>query len=57
MIEAMPVNTDLFAEVDQNIRDVKRRALIIWPLVRLSERTHDAVAIRTTVNDATGACN
>jgi len=44
----------LFAEVDQNVRDARQRALIIRPLARLSERTHYAVAIRNTVKDAGG---
>jgi hypothetical protein len=43
-----------FAEIDQNIDDVKQRALIIRPLARLREKTHYAVAIRNTVKDAAG---
>ncbi|HEX7835861.1 MAG TPA: hypothetical protein VF469_00280 [Kofleriaceae bacterium] len=43
-----------FAEVDQNIPDVRQRALIIRPLARLHEKTHYAVAIRNTVKDADG---
>jgi hypothetical protein len=43
-----------FAEVDQNIADIKQRALVIRPLARLHEQTHYAVAIRNTVKDADG---
>lgn len=44
-----------FAEVDQNIRFADSRALIIRPLVRLHEKTHYAVAIRTSVKSADGS--
>jgi hypothetical protein len=43
-----------FAEVDANVRDVQRAALIIRPLARLRPRSHYAVAIRNTVKDASG---
>src|SRR5262249_712974 len=43
-----------FAEIDQNISDVKQRALVIRPLARLHEKTHYAVAIRNTIKDADG---
>jgi len=44
----------VFAEVDQNARQVPDRALVIRPLVRLHEHTHYAVAIRNTVKGADG---
>jgi hypothetical protein len=44
-----------FAEVDQNVRDVNSRALVIRPLMRLHEKTHYAVAIRNTVKSADGS--
>lgn len=44
----------LFAEVDQNVRDVNQRALVIRPLARLHDKTHYAVAIRNTVMSADG---
>lgn len=46
--------TPLFAEVDQNVRDVNQRALVIRPLARLHDKTHYAVAIRNTVMSADG---
>jgi hypothetical protein len=47
--------TPYFAEVDQNITDIKNRALIIHPLARLHPKTHYAVAIRNTVKAADGS--
>ncbi|HEY4243936.1 MAG TPA: hypothetical protein VGM88_29180 [Kofleriaceae bacterium] len=43
-----------FAEVDQNVTEVTRRALIIRPLARLAEKSHYAVGIRNTVKDKDG---
>jgi hypothetical protein len=43
-----------FAEVDQNVRDALKAALIIRPLARLRTGGHYAVAIRNTVKDAAG---
>lgn len=44
----------LMAEVDQNTKDVTKRALIIRPLARLRPKTRHAVAIRNTVKAADG---
>ena len=44
-----------FAEVDQNPRATADRALIIRPLMRLHEKTHYGVAIRTGVKAADGS--
>ena len=43
-----------FAEVDANVRDPLKAALIIRPLARLRTSSHYAVAIRNTVKDAGG---
>lgn len=43
-----------FAEIDQNVRAVERRALIIRPLVRLKPKTRYAVALRNTLEAADG---
>jgi hypothetical protein len=45
----------LFAEVDQNTKDVNVRNLIIRPLARLQPGAHYAVAIRKTVKAADGS--
>jgi hypothetical protein len=45
----------VFAEVDQNTRDVEKRALIIRPLARLETSSRYAVAIRTSVKAADGS--
>ena len=45
----------LFAEIDQNVVDPAHRALVIRPLARLREKTHYAVAIRTSVTSADGS--
>jgi len=45
----------VFAEIDQNVKDPKQRALIIRPMMRLHEHAHYAVAIRTTVKSADGS--
>jgi hypothetical protein len=43
-----------FAEVDANVRDPRKAALIIRPLARLKPSSHYAVAIRNTVKDLDG---
>ena len=43
-----------FAEIDQNVRHVEDRALIIRPLVRLHPRTHYAVGLRRALKAADG---
>jgi len=43
-----------FAEVDQNISDPAKAALIIRPLARLHPKSHYVVAIRNTVKAADG---
>ncbi len=44
-----------FAEIDQNVRKVEDRALIIRPLVRLKPKTHYAVGLRKALKAADGA--
>jgi hypothetical protein len=44
-----------FAEIDQNVRAVEQRALIIRPLVRLHPKTHYAVALRKSLKAADGS--
>ncbi len=43
-----------FAEIDQNVREVADRTLIIRPLVRLQPGTRHAVALRRTLRAADG---
>jgi hypothetical protein len=43
-----------FAEIDQNVVDVKQRSLIIRPLIRLKPNTRYAVGLRTTLKSADG---
>jgi hypothetical protein len=44
-----------FAEIDQNVRAVERRALIIRPMVRLHPKTRYAVALRRSLQAADGS--
>lgn len=46
--------TPLFAEVDQNVMELEKRALIIRPLARLHPSSRYVVAIRNTVKAADG---
>lgn len=44
-----------FAEIDQNVQDTLKAALVIRPLARLTPSSRYAVGIRNTVKDAAGA--
>jgi hypothetical protein len=44
-----------FAEIDQNVRAVERRALIIRPMVRLHPKTRYAVALRKALKAPDGS--
>ncbi len=44
-----------FAEIDQNVREVNQRTLIIRPLIRLQPNTRYAVGLRTSLKAADGS--